>query len=73
MSSKKVLEIIPQIQKITGIYRCFNIPITTPFKYQSDQQPYNESHFVHDQKLITELKKHPVVTTMGFYIHPSNQ
>lgn len=72
MTSRLVTELIPQIQKITGIYRCFNIPLPKNFNYKNNTQDYNESHYKEDVNQIILMKRHPVITQMGFYTHPSN-
>ena len=72
MTTRKVCELIPQIQRITGIYRCFNIEIPKKFNYHNESQAYNESYYKEDVNQIINMKRHPVITKMGFYIHPTN-
>ena len=72
MTSRMVTELIPQIQKITGIYRCYNIPIPKKFNYQNVSQSYIESNYKEDVSQITTMKKHPLIIAKEFYIHPSN-
>lgn len=72
MSARMITELLPQIQKITGIYRCFNIQIPNKFNYQDTSQDYNESKYKDDVNQIISMRRHPFIIENGFYTHPSN-
>jgi hypothetical protein len=73
MSTNKINKLITQGQKITAIYRCFNLQIPKKFNYQKDGNEYNETNYNEDVEQFISMKKHPFITQMGFYIHPTNK
>jgi hypothetical protein len=72
MTTLKVSNLVRQINTITGIYRCLKIESPKKFNYQNESQDYNESYYKEDVNQIINMKRHPVITKMGFYIHPTN-
>ena len=67
----EILELINMNNMVSGIARCWEIPIPK-FNYKDSSQKYDVLKIKEDRNNIFILQKHPVFIQNKYFIHPSN-